>query len=179
MNRINLWVVLLLVSVLINGVLIGMAAKRGLEADHKAHHATTDHTQRVRPGAFDPRRFLRALPEEYRAEVREQMRAARPEISSLYEDVRQSRAAVQEAMAAEPFDAVAVTQALDAARAARDRLERRGEAFMLEVAAGLPVEIRHQALVEASVRRDDDHGRRGGGRGPHDRQQDRSGPRPD
>lgn len=167
MNRINLWIALLLVSVLINGVLIGMVAKRGFDPHESQRHDQAEHAERAYAGPFEPRRFLRALPDEYRDEVRQQMRDARPEIEPLFVQVRETRRAVHIAMAAEPFDPVAVTQALDEARQARDHLERRSEAFMLDVAARLPADVRHQVLVEASVRRGERFRRREGPAGPH------------
>jgi len=161
MSRINIWIALLLVSVLINGVLIGILAKRGFEAEPPHRRVLAVQSETAPSGQFNPRQFLRALPPAYRDDVRQQMRDARSEIMPLYRDVAQARSAVMDAMAAEPFDAEAVNQALEAARIARARLERRSEVFMLEVAASLPAEVRHQVLVEASVRRHDDHRRHG------------------
>jgi hypothetical protein len=67
MSRINIWIALLLVSVLVNGVLIGAGAHRWLSDDGAARTSIrADASDVARMRGFEPRRFFRALPDEYR-----------------------------------------------------------------------------------------------------------------
>lgn len=162
MTRINVWIALLLVSVLLNGVLIGAGAHRGLIGG-EAVSAPLEAPPGMDRG-FDPRRFVRALPEAYQPAVRERIEAGRPEVRALVRDMAQARRRAFEALTAEPFDPEAAASALADARAARGRLEAHAEAFLLEAAADLPAEVRQEAFSRASAPRRRHDGPRHGDR---------------
>jgi uncharacterized membrane protein len=144
MGRINLWIVLLLVSVLVNGVLIGAGARTWLAPEP----VISDNANPVRSG-FQLRRFVEALPPEARARAREDARASRGELRGLLREAMIARRAAAEAVRAEPFDAQAVAEALERSREARAALERATEARILEIADELEPEERQAAFRNA------------------------------
>ena len=168
MNRINIWIALLLASVLLNGVLIGASAHRWLNDDGPSRasiRADADDAASVK--GFEPRSFFRAVPEEYRGELLEQMANSRDEVYALMRDLGDKRRAVRDVLTSEPFDPEAAALALSEARDARARLEQRSEALILEAAEALPADVRRAAFERALTRRDR------GGRG--DRRERRRG----
>jgi len=163
MTRINVWIIALLASVLLNGLLIGAGAHRWLGGggDYKyASRMDADVRGLDASRSFDPRRFMQSVPESYRDQFQNQMAEARPEIIQLWREARDKRQAALLLMMDEPFDPVAVTQALDEARQARQRMEQRAEALVLEIAQTLPADIRRQALLDARQGYGRDGGRR-------------------
>jgi uncharacterized membrane protein len=162
MSRINLWIALLLVSVLLNGVLIGAGAHRWLSDDGAGRASIrADAADAASVRGFEPRNFFRALPEDYRRPVFEQMEDSREEVFALMRDLGEKRRAVRVVLTAEPFDPDAAQQALREAREARARLEQRTEALILDAADTLPADIRRAAFERALTRpADRDHGRR-------------------
>lgn len=155
MNRINIWIALLLASVLLNGVLIGASAHRWFNDDGPSRasiRADADDAASVK--GFEPRSFFRAVPEEYRSELFEQMADSRDEVYALMRDLGDKRRAVRDVLTSEPFDPEAATQALSEARDARARLEQRTEALILEAAETLPADVRRAAFERALTRRD-------------------------
>lgn len=162
MSRINLWIALLLVSVLLNGVLIGAGAHRWLSDDGAGRASIrADAADAASVRGFDPRSFFRALPEDYRRPVFEQMEGSREEVFALMRDLGEKRRAVRAVLTTEPFDPDAAQQALREAREARARLEQRTEALILDAAATLPADIRREAFERALTwRGDGDHDRR-------------------
>lgn len=145
MGRINVWIVLLLVSVLANGVLIGAGARTWFSEE-----ATREEILEARRGGFQLRAFVEALPEDQRLAAREQARLARREFRGLVREVALTRRAAAEAMLADPFDQQAAADALAQARGARAALERATETRILEIAAGLEPEER-RAAFEAAI----------------------------
>ncbi|WP_439637348.1 periplasmic heavy metal sensor [Oceanicaulis sp.] len=179
MSRINIWIALLLVSVLLNGVLIGAGAHRWLSDDGAGRASIrADASDAASVRGFEPRSFFRALPEDYRRPVFEQMEESREEVFALMRDLGEKRRAVRAVLTAEPFDPDAAQQALREAREARARLEQRTEALILDAAATLPADIRRAAFERALTRRGDrDHDRRHHGRHEDDRDdRERRGP---
>jgi uncharacterized membrane protein len=163
MSRINVWIVLLLVSVLANGVLIGAGARSWF-----GDKAAREEILEARRGGFQLRAFVEALPEDERRAARAQAREARQELRGLIRDVALTRRAAAEAMLAEPFDQDAAAEALAQAREARAALERATETRILEIAAGLEPEERRAAFESAislpERRRPRPHGQRPGPR---------------
>ena len=146
MNRFNIWIVLLLVSVLINGALIGAGARSWFAPP------PVDASEAGAPGlsrGFDLRAFLQALPADARAEARSRARAERRALRSEVRDAALARRAAHEALTAEPFDPDAAARALAEARAARAALQARAEAMILDLAAGLSPQDRRAALSAA------------------------------
>lgn len=164
MSRINIWIALLLVSVLVNGVLIGAGAHRWLSDDGAARTSIrADASDVARMRGFEPRRFFRALPDEYRRSMFEQMEGSREEVFALMRDLGEKRRAVRMVLTSDPFDPDAAAQALREAREARARLEQRTEALILDAADSLPADVRRAAFERALTRHGDrDHDRRHG-----------------
>ncbi|MEQ8405675.1 MAG: periplasmic heavy metal sensor [Oceanicaulis sp.] len=148
MGRINIWVVLLLVSVLINGVLIGAAARDGF-APQAAPAAPLEAARGERRRGFDMRRFVEALPEQTRAEARGRLDAARPELRGLTREMIEARRNALRVLAEEEFDVEQADAALAEARRARADLEAATEHVVLESVADLDAATRRHALREA------------------------------
>lgn len=162
MSKLNIWIILLIISVLINGVLIGASARTWLAAPEPVT------VQQDRPsgarGAFSMRAFMRALPEENRAEVRARFEAAGPELRELGREAWRARQLAQSALRAVPFDAAAAEAATAEARAARARFEARSEAVILEALAEMDAETRTR-VIEATFAPREQDGRERPGRG--------------
>lgn len=163
MGRINIWIVFLLASVLLNGVLIGAAARDGFGRD--AAPEMSEHSERGRGrgprGGFDLRGFVEALPEDARAETRGRFDAVRPQLRGLGREAYQARRSAMERLGAEDFDVEATAAALAEARQARSDLEAASERVVLEAVADLDAETRREALRAALG----PHAMRHGGRG--------------
>ncbi|MCH8489882.1 MAG: periplasmic heavy metal sensor [Oceanicaulis sp.] len=147
MSKFNIWIILLIISVLINGVLIGASARTWLASPEPAA-VQSDRTAGPR-GACSMRTFMRALPDDRRADVRARFEAARPELRELGREAWRARQQAQDALRAEPFDPDAARAATAEARAARARLEARSEAVILEALAYMDPETRTQ-VIEAT-----------------------------
>ncbi len=169
MGRINIWIVLLLVSVLANGVLIGAGARTWLSPK-------TEVSERTEPrrGGFQLRAFVDALPEDQRRAARAQAEEGRREIRALIFEAAEARREAAQLLLAEPFDPDAAMEALDRARQARQEIERATERRILQIAAELSPEDRRAAFT-AAMTLPDRRGPRGpdgrgpGGRGPEGR----------
>jgi len=178
MNRINIWIALLLASVLLNGLLIGSSAHRWFNDDGPSRasiRADAANAESVK--GFEPRSFFRAVPEEYRRELFEHMAGSRDEVYALMRELGDKRRAVRDVLTTEPYDPEAAAQALVEAREARARLEQRTEALILDAASILPADVRRDAFDRALTRRHDpDHRERGHeGRGDEDRDRSHDG----
>lgn len=148
MSRLNIWIVLLLISVLLNGVLLGAGARTWFGAD------TPDASSEPAPptaGGFQLRRFVAALPEDERREARARIVETRRELGGLVREAGRSRRLAAEALLADPFDPDAAELALDRSRQARTQLEDATEALILDIAADLEPEER-QAAFRAAMR---------------------------
>ncbi|MGJ3231284.1 MAG: periplasmic heavy metal sensor [Oceanicaulis sp.] len=145
MTRANLWIVLLILSVLLNGVLLGAGARDwfGPEAAPAAPFETGRPDGRR---GFDLRGFVQALPPEARAEARGRFEAARPELRGLTREMIEARVAALRVLAAEEFDPQEAAAALGEARRARADLEAATERVILEAVADLDAETRREAL---------------------------------
>ncbi len=152
MTKLNIWIILLIVSVLVNGVLIGAGARTWLAAP------VPETAQQDRPsgsrGAFSMRAFMRALPDDSRAEVRARFQAAGPELRDLGRSAWRAQEAAFDALRAEPFDPAAARAATAAARDARARFEARSEAVILETLADMDPQTRGRVIEETVARRD-------------------------
>jgi uncharacterized membrane protein len=145
MNRINIWIVLLLASVLLNGALIGAGARSWFAPD-----AAVAPEAPPGPGrGFDLRAFVEALPQDARAAARNRARAERQALREDFRAAARARMDAYRALNAEPFDPQAAAEALAQARAARAAIETRTEALILDVAADLSPDERQAALRAA------------------------------
>ncbi|MGY6629101.1 MAG: periplasmic heavy metal sensor [Oceanicaulis sp.] len=147
MNRLNIWIILLIISVLINGVLIGASARTWLAAPEPA--AVQQDRSAGPRGAFSVRAFMRALPDDRRADVRARFEAAGPELRELGREAWRARQLAQDALRAEPFDAAIARAATAEARTARARFEARSEAVILEALSDMDADTRTR-VIEAT-----------------------------
>jgi len=132
----GMWAILLLVSVLMNGVLLGALAAGA-------------HLARSRPILLGPPplyALTNSLDEELSEElvllVRERAEATRP----LFAEVRRTDRAVIEALAAEPFDAAVVRAAYEDAAAAQAALDNEARGLTITLFQNLPQEMRLRLL---------------------------------
>ena len=169
------WMAALLVSVLVNGALIGFVIHRSADGPSwRAGHERGPDSGPPREGPassrFDVRAFLAALPEAERelAEQRlhEHMETMRERGREIFETRRQA----DEILAADPFDPEAAQAALERVRDFRLGVETQMETALIEILAGLDAETRAAALEAGrhhafERRRSPDYRRRDGG--PH------------
>ncbi|MGK0267233.1 MAG: putative membrane protein [Maricaulis sp.] len=171
------WIAALLVSVLVNGALIGFLLHRS--ADGPSWRIMHDRGEMAGPpregpmsGRFDVRGFLAALPEEERAIADRRMHENMEAMRAIGREVFEARRQADAMLAAEPFDAEAAQAALGRVREIRLGLETQMEASLIEILAGLDPADRAAAL-EAGRREPFEGHRPGFGRhergGPHDR----------
>jgi uncharacterized membrane protein len=172
------WIVALLASVLLNGVLAGFVLHRTTEGpDWRQEREDGDGDRRHRgppPAGFDLRNLLFSLPEDARRQARERARDNIDEIHALFDEGRQARDAFEAAVSADPLDREAAEQALQRLRAVREQLELGLQGVVLDLMADLDVQTRAEVLAASRDR--DRHGRRHGRR---DRREDRRDGPPD
>ena len=156
------WIIALILSVLVNGMLGGYVLHRATDGpDWRSHHRDHD-GRRSRRGhdGFDMQGFVRALPPDVREtafeRLRSEMRTLRETSGSFHED----RADLHALMMAEEFDAEAVSEALAEMRERRAEIEARMEAVVLEIVSELDQETREAALEAARARRREHRPRR-------------------
>jgi uncharacterized membrane protein len=161
------WIIALLISVLMNGALIGFVWHRsadgpswGASTSPEAGRETRRETRR--PGSFNVRGFVRALPEENREYARQRMRENMPQARALMQQARQARLDAEAVMSSEPFDPDAARAAMDDMHASRRIAEGFVENLVLELVADLEPEQREASLAA---------GRRGRVGPPRDRRQ--------
>ena len=146
MPRLNLWIVLLLGSVLLNGVLLGAGARTWFGPERPIASEAAE----PRRGGFQLRAFVEALPEDQRREARQRAEGSRAELRGLVREAMITRRAAAQTLLAEPYDPDAAVDALEQARQARAALERATEARILEIADELDPDVR-QAAFEAAM----------------------------
>lgn len=76
--------------------------------------------------------YARALPESHRRDLVGELRSGRPDWGERRDALRQSHADLRAALLAEPFDAAAVSGALNRQRAAMGALAEHGAALLVE-----------------------------------------------
>ncbi|BBK38715.1 hypothetical protein STAQ_37930 [Allostella sp. ATCC 35155] len=86
------------------------------------------------------------LPQEARETVRDSFRARRTEIRQERQELRAARRAVQEALAADPYDPDAARRAFGALREASGELARLAQDSLVEAAGRLPASQRRELL---------------------------------
>lgn len=159
------WIAALLVSVLVNGALIGFLLHRS--ADRPSWHPTHREGPMSGPpregplSGFDVRGFLAALPEAEREIAERQLHESMAAMRSVGREAYQARRRAQDVLEAEPFDAAAARAALGEVREIRLGFETQMEASLIDILDGLDPEIRAAAL-EAG-RRQPFQGRHGRG----------------
>lgn len=146
MRHAPIWIALLVLSVLVNGILAGVLIERRAVTPFEPH---AHHGEALRSGRFQPHAFLSALPEELRGQARERMHEGRRDMAPLMREAVRARREAAEALSAEPFDAEAAAAALAEARAARAAVEAQGEAILLSIVDDLDPETRRRVLEQA------------------------------
>ncbi len=171
------WIAALLVSVLVNGALIGFLLHRG--ADRPSWHATHREAPMSGPprqgpmSGFDVRGFLAALPEAERALAERRLHENMAMMRGIGREAFEARRDAHDVLAAEPFDPEGARAALGRVREIRLGIEAQMEASLIEILAGLDPEVRAAAL-EAG-RRQPFEGRHRRGSRPHERGSPRDG----
>jgi uncharacterized membrane protein len=149
MTRPNIWIVLLLASVLLNGVLLGVGARTWFGPGEQA--SVEMRAPSAGRGGFSMRAFMRALPPEMRDSARMRIEQERAQLRELARESWRARRDAYAVIADEPFDSERVLTALADARAARARLEHHTEVVILDIVAQMEPEARSEAL-RASMR---------------------------
>lgn len=172
MNRSNLILVFLIVSVAFNGVLFGAGARDWFGKDDKpepsARYSALSESgpqagglqsgPRIGPGTsmgaslapgFDLRSFLQALPEDQRARAREVFQDNRATTMASMQAVIETRITAMDSLLTDEFDPEQVAALFAEARDARSAMEAQTEGVILQILAELSLEERDAALVAA------------------------------
>jgi len=148
--------VLLLASLLLNGVFLGLViggqALRGPDRD--APRVTAP---------FALRAFIEAAPEPLRDELRAQARGELVSARRLMRQRRDAEARVWRILMAEEFDRAAAERALEDMRGARMAVDRKGQDVMLDMLERMDTETRRAALRAGFNQRRPPPERRDGG----------------
>lgn len=152
MNRFpsGIWAVALLVSILLNGMILGAVAAGALRLG-------------AQPGFSEVRSdppFSGGMPDGMRGELAERLRREARETRPLLREAREANAAVAGALTADPFDAEAARAAFDRAGAARAALEARANDVTIDIFSGLPLAARQDMMRWRERRGDGDGGPR-------------------
>lgn len=146
MGRTNIWIILLLVSVLLNGVLLGFGARTWFGPEQTPAVSQQDGAR-----GFNMRAFIAALPEEHRLEARELMRAERQALRQQFRNIGRARAEARAIMNADVFDPEAAAQALERVREAEALIQARSEVVIFQIVDRLTPEER-RAVLRQSMR---------------------------
>ena len=85
---------------------------------------------------------IRAFPPEIQKAISEGARAKRDEIRARFDDVRNARQRMFEAMRADPFDPAALEAAYSDVRAKTNELQAAGQEILAEAVAKAPPDVR-------------------------------------
>lgn len=146
------WIIALLISVLMNGVMAGFVLHRtadGPDWRHDGHHDDEEEERRNRGrrgAGYDLRDLVDALPEEVRREARERARDDIQDIRALFDEARSARSDFEMAMRADEFDRVAAADALQRLRDVRETLELNLQEDVLDLVGELDVETRARIM---------------------------------
>lgn len=146
------WIIALLASVLINGVLAGFVLHRtadGPDWRPAEHHDRDRHRHGGRGAGYDLRDLLYALPEDVRREARDRARDDIEDIRALFDQARSARDDFDAAMRAERFDREAAADALRRLRGVRETLELNLQEDVLDLVGDLDAEARARVLEES------------------------------
>jgi len=155
----NYWVIALLISVAINGLLGGVLLSKHNHQTERPNISSRQDVFKAVPN--NPRHFLRSLSPERRKQVMttaiQNLQAdgrARPR--KLFKKLRQEKRKTMRLLRAEEIDIKAVEQSLANIRALNQKLAISGDALMIEVLAQLTTEERKaagQALLNRKSKR--------------------------
>lgn len=154
------WVIALLMSIAVNGVLAGLLISKGLHPNmgepDSAHVQSPLHAMPA-----DPRRIVRTLPQARRKQV---MMSAMKKLKlqksehprQIFKQLRKARIEMMRLLRADEIDTVAIEQSLSEIRILNQKLAVSGDALMLEVLAQLTPEERKTALAAMRDKRPKD-----------------------
>ncbi len=155
----NTWIIALLVSMAVNGLLIGLLLSKHVKPDiAKSTYPPAHNTRQVMPN--NPRHLVRTLSPERRKQVMttamknlETQNAEHPR--KLFKSLRQAKLKTMRLMNADALDTAAVEQSLVEIREINQKLAVSGDALMVEVLAQLSPEERktaREALRKRKIR---------------------------
>lgn len=144
------WIAALMVSVLVNGALIGFVLHKNADGPSwRGGHEDGTRSGPPRSGpmsGFDVRGFLAALPEAEREIAERRLHENMDTMRGLGRQAYEARQQADAVLAAEPFDVAAAQVALGRVREIRLGFETQMEASLIEVIADLDPEVRASAL---------------------------------
>ena len=158
MTRPNLLLILLLISVALNGILFGASARDWFGPDEAkasslrlmlSEEGSPRHAGRLGGPGFDTRGFLMSLPPDQRERARAYMREQRQVLSSLRREAIQARLAATQALSASEFDRALIEARFAQAREARAAVEAHTEGVILALVESMDPEDRETALQAA------------------------------
>ncbi|MGF1462048.1 MAG: periplasmic heavy metal sensor [Maricaulaceae bacterium] len=157
-------IIALSASVLINGVVIGAGIVGWVHGARITGPYQAVSEPRF-PGIADlsMRRLAEALTPAERRRALSKLRQAGERAGPILRDAAASRRAAERALRSEPFDAAAVSAALERARSARLLMAQRGDAALVSILADLTPERRAEILSTERLRRGPGFRRRPGG----------------
>lgn len=142
-NRLRLVSLLLFASLVVNLFLGGLMAGRWL--DHRPHGPRQEHERGERRGSA-PGWMQRALGPDAAPVLEEIWQSRSSDIEPIRRELDRSRAAVSDALAAEPFDPLAYAAALENMQQLRSRLYPIVNDVMTEVISRLTPEQRRRVV---------------------------------
>ena len=141
--------ILIAVSVVLNVFFIGMMIGAWAAGEPPATDLRPAREARAGGLGIEPRRYLASLPREERRDLRRTMVREGMNARDEFRALGKKRAAVREALLAEPFDAEAAQAALDVVLDAELALKKRSHALLVRLVNETPEEHRHEALRAA------------------------------
>jgi len=145
----NTWIIALLVSIALNGVLVGLLLSKQVKPNIGTPKVLpVQNTMRVMPN--NPRHIVRTLSPERRKQV---MATALKSLKSqdaghtrrVFKQLRQAKLKTMDLMSADVLDTVAIEQSLADIRELNQKLAVSGDALMIEILAQLTPEERKTA----------------------------------
>lgn len=125
---------------------ISTSAADQSRADRRQGDARRDQQRIWRSGLSIPA-FLRAIPQEHRRDVRQDIRALGQNAAAELDELSKARQAVRDALSAEEFSPDTVSAALARLNAAEAAIRGRGHEVMIGVLTSLPDDARRQTLA--------------------------------
>jgi len=163
MNRILPWIAALLISVLANGVMLGLVLNKVSDGPRFQPPQHDAGGQRARGDRFNYRAFLEVLPAAEREDARSRLESESPRLRELFQNMRIAQDNARDVLVMDPYDPLATQQAFDELRQARMAMESAMEAIILDIVADLDSDTRERA-IHAGRRPPERRGR-----GPRDR----------
>ncbi|SEA53512.1 periplasmic heavy metal sensor [Rubrimonas cliftonensis] len=133
----------LVLNMLLAGVIAGHALRGAAMEDRRGPRSE---------GPVTVERLMRGSDRELRGEARAMLKARGPRVAAAREAVREASGGVVSAAGSEPFDAAAVSAALERLRGAETALAAERHGAFVDLLALMPAERRADAMARASGR---------------------------